>query len=132
MPPEPWPFPADTALDRARSIARSYREALRTADPGLCAALDHAARKYGEIWLLEKPITKFEDELHSAEEVAERVGVKPNTVRVWAKRQHINRYVTSSGGRYDLREVWEYLAQRRRARLKRDKPPETSNARNRL
>lgn len=128
MPPEPWPFPADTVLDRARSIARSYRHALRTADPDLCTALDNAACKYGETWLLEKPITKPEDELHSAEEVAEIVGVKPNTVRVWAKRQHINRYVTSSGGRYNLHEVREYLAQRRRARLARNKPPKTSNA----
>lgn len=46
-----WPAPDATALDRARAIARGYRDALHAANPQRAAILDAAAQRVGEGWI---------------------------------------------------------------------------------
>lgn len=46
-----WPNPNATALDRARTIARTYRDALQAADPQRAGILDEAAKRVGESWV---------------------------------------------------------------------------------
>ena len=47
----PWPDPTATALDRARAIARTYRDALSRAAPQACKHIDDAAIDRGEGWV---------------------------------------------------------------------------------
>lgn len=46
-----WPDPDATALDRARTVARTYRAALLKVAPQQTGILDDAARKVGEGWV---------------------------------------------------------------------------------
>lgn len=46
-----WPDPTATALDRARAIARGYRDTLARLDPATAATLDQAAARVGEGWV---------------------------------------------------------------------------------
>lgn len=46
-----WPDPDATALDRARTVARTYRAALVKAYPQQAHILDEAARRVGEGWV---------------------------------------------------------------------------------
>lgn len=86
-----WPRPADTAVDRARAIARQYRDELHRADPARCAVLDTAAREFGEgFWLLGVP--QYSDtELVTLAELAARLGEPYKTVWAWWRRGRIPR-----------------------------------------
>lgn len=87
----PWPHPGDTLLQRARRLAIAYRQHLKTANPDLCAALDDAARSYGETWICDNLITTPDDQMLTTAEAAELAGVDIETVRQWRKRGYISR-----------------------------------------
>lgn len=95
-----WPYPGDTPLQRARRWAQAYRQHLRTANPELCAALDDAARAYGDTWLVETLVTVNDDDLLTTAEAAELVGVDIETIRQWRKRG----YKSRSGDRQYLQK----------------------------
>ena len=46
-----WPDPRATALDRARAIARTYRDTLARVAPDACLHIDRAAVTVGEGWI---------------------------------------------------------------------------------
>lgn len=46
-----WPDPTATPLDRARTIARTYRNALVEANPQQASLFDEAAQRVGEGWV---------------------------------------------------------------------------------
>lgn len=46
-----WPDPQANALDRARAIARTYRDALTRAAPNAAGHIDQAAQSVGEGWV---------------------------------------------------------------------------------
>ncbi|MCZ2837151.1 hypothetical protein [Modestobacter sp. VKM Ac-2985] len=46
-----WPDPNATPLDRARAVARTYRDALVKANPQQAELFDSAARRVGEAWV---------------------------------------------------------------------------------
>ena len=80
----PWPWPVDTPLDRARKIATMYRRHLLTAAPAVCASLDDTCGGFGETWMLEKPdLIEPDDEVTTAE-AAELAGVPIERIRKWA------------------------------------------------
>lgn len=106
---QPWPNPQDTALDRARRVARQYRQALAEADPARCAAIDTAANLLGESWVAPTVVTTDEAWV-TAHELAEMVGVKVGTVYVWVQRGVIPIPVE---GRHNLREAQDALRNRR-------------------
>lgn len=87
----PWPYAGDTPLQRARRLAIAYRQHLRTTNPELCAALDEAARSYGEGWVCESLLTTPDDELLTTAQAAELAGVDIETVRQWRKRGYVSR-----------------------------------------
>lgn len=91
--PRPMAMLGDTALQRARSIARAYRQHLRTTNPAVCAALDDAVTAAGEAWwLVEHEITIEPDELLSTAEAAKLANVGQGTIRQWRKRGYIDRH----------------------------------------
>lgn len=84
----PWPWPVDTPLDRARKIAGMYRRHLATAAPGVCASVDAAAREFGETWMLEtEDLVEPNREITTAE-AAELVQVPVKRIREWACAEH--------------------------------------------
>lgn len=46
-----WPDPDANALDRAREVARTYRDALARVDPEAARKIDGAAQRVGEGWV---------------------------------------------------------------------------------
>lgn len=73
-----WPNPDANALDRARAIARTYRDALTAANPQRAAILDHAARRVGEGWVCDA-ITG--EQACTVSEAALMLGVSDSRVR---------------------------------------------------
>lgn len=117
MSKDPWPFPADTPLERARRITHSYRNALMSIDPKLCRHLDERAVQVGQSWVrpLETDLVDL-DEALTAEQVGEILGVAPRTVRMWGYRGHIERIDDDGRPRYRFRDVLDYLARTRQKR----------------
>lgn len=115
--PAPWPWPADTVLDRARRVAGSYREALLRADPLACAQLDDWAKAHGQGWAVPSPWPYGDEELITRREVADLLHVDLRTVYVWHRRGL--RYTdTADGVRVKVADLQDWLRQRRLARRK--------------
>src|SRR6266571_1876209 len=112
MTADPWPWPGDSPLDRARRVARSYRDALRHADPALCARLDHHSRALGQHWIVPRPLDHEPDDLLDAHAVADMCDVQINTVRVWHSRG-LRAITTPDGQRFRVGDVLDYHQQRR-------------------
>lgn len=112
-----WPWPADTALERARRIANSYRSALLTVAPDLCRTLDEKAVALGQSWVrpMETEIADL-DRMMTADQIGELLTIDPRTVRMWGYRGHIDRLGTKRAPRYRLRDVVDHLARARQAR----------------
>jgi hypothetical protein len=109
-----WPDPADSATDRARAIAYSYREALLEVAPDRVEMLDRMARELGEHWIAPQVDTATEGELVSTERAAELMGVDPSTIRSWGSRSFVP--VSRRPGGWDLEELRAYKASQRRRR----------------
>lgn len=114
---DPWPFPEDTLLERARRIALSYRSALLSIDPEHCRRLDDRAVELGQSWVrpLVSEVTDLDERL-TADQIGELFTINPRTVRMWGYRGHID--VLGEGGKplYRLGDVIDYLAKARQAR----------------
>lgn len=119
---ERWPWPGDTPLDRARRIARSYRDALHVADHHTCAYLDQRARDLGQGWIVPKPLGWDRDDLLTQDEVADMCDVRLATVRQWRHRG-MPTVDTADGLRYRVADVLDYHAQRRRRRAEKHDTP---------
>jgi hypothetical protein len=117
MKKDPWPFPADTAVERARRIAQSYRHALMSFDADLCRQLDEKAVELGQGWVrpLETDLADL-DEALTAEQIGAILGVSPRTVRMWGYRGHIERLDDDGKPRFRFRDVLDYLARTRQKR----------------
>ena len=119
-----WPRPADTAVDRARAIAREYRAALQHVDPARCAVLDRAAEAFGELWLT-GAVQYTDSELVTLAELAAQLGEQYKTVWAWWRRGRIPR---EPDGRFRVDDVLGALAdwQTKRGHINRqnaDIPP---------
>lgn len=110
------PFlPTDTPLDKSRTVARSYREALRMHLPELCARIDEHMVKLGQPWIVPQ-VAQYEfDDLLNARQAADYCGCEPNTLQVW-KSRGLKVTETSDGRRYRVGDLLEYQAGRRRKR----------------
>lgn len=102
----PWPFPNDTATDRARTLANALYEELEALDPERAHRARDRAHSYGERWL--GPQKAPDSPRLTRAEVAELAGVAPDTVSQWTTRGRITR---QADGRYLERDVHELLAQ---------------------
>lgn len=108
-----WPWPGDTATDRARRIANSLLGLLPADERAQWTARAHAL---GETWLGEDLITWTPDEVVTTKQAARILHVKPGTIRKW----HSLGYLPAKGrGRYVVADVLDCAAERRRNRQQR-------------
>lgn len=112
---QPWPYPQDTALDRARRIAWSYREALRTHDPAMCELLDNRARRFGETWVVPVETDAQPEKFYSAVEIAKILHIQADRVRQWGSRKQVPTIHGDGVTLYKLADCIERLAQARRS-----------------
>lgn len=88
----PWPWPNDTAADRARKIARMYRQHLHTLNPAICDQLDQTAAGFGETWMLEAAADETDDDRElTTTQAADLAGTTPKRIREWACTPHPDR-----------------------------------------
>jgi phosphatidylserine/phosphatidylglycerophosphate/cardiolipin synthase-like enzyme len=113
-----WPWPADTPLEIARRLLQSYRAALHIAAPDACSSIDEQAEQYGQGWVVPRIETVNPDDLLTAVDAAELVGVKVQVIYQWAYRDHIARHETPDGPRYRVADLLAYQANRRRERAR--------------
>lgn len=118
MAADAWPWPGDSPLDRARRVARSYREALRRIAPEECERLDHHARDLGQAWVVPQMFPYQPDDQLDAHEVAEMCNVQVNTVRVWRTRG-LPCVKTPDGQRFRVADVLTYQQNLRRRRARK-------------
>jgi len=111
----PWPFPADGALEKSRRVAAGYRAALAEFSPEAAANLDRHFASFGESWVA--PVEASDaDDLVTAAEAEQQLGIPAHRVRTWATRGHLER-AASSPSRYrigDVRAVAAAMRTRRR------------------
>lgn len=91
MKTDPWPFPADTTLERSRRIARSYRDALMAIDPEHCRFLDGRAVAVGQAWVCPTRLSADEaiealDSVLGPKELATLLGIPAATIYGWASK----------------------------------------------
>lgn len=113
--PDRWPWPADTALDRARRVAQLYRVSLAAVDPERCETLDQQVARFGQGWAVPSVSTHEDDDLLTAELAADAVHVKTRTIYAW-RQDGLPVVATPDGPRYRVRDIREFIAERRRRR----------------
>lgn len=116
-PPERWPWPGDSPLQRRERIAQGYRDALRRADPSTAQLLDDRCRAWGQAWVLADRAPLPDDQLLDTAEVAQHRGVEPRTVDQWRHRDGLAATETPDGVRYRAGDVADFLRSRRAGRL---------------
>lgn len=119
MSADPWPWPADTQLDRARRIAQSYREALLELDAARCMQLDDRARSLGQPWVVPELLTIDHDTVMNATDLAVELHIPAATIRGWAHRGELPKISMIRGVGYRFGDVLELMAARRRSRIGR-------------
>lgn len=77
-----WPFPREDSTERARRVARTYREALYRVEPQACGVIDDAARSAGERWVL--PYLGSADDWVAVRDAAALIGRSTRWVYLWA------------------------------------------------
>lgn len=120
MSDDPWSFPADTPLERARAIARSYRAMLHAHAPERAAQLDRRAIELGQGWVAptELPADAVEDALDaelSAADIEHFWRIPASTIRAWATKGLLERRCAHDGSpRYLVRDVLDVQSRARR------------------
>jgi hypothetical protein len=117
-----WPWPSDSALERARRIAGSYRTAVLAVDPDMCARLDATAIRLDQGWVVPEKSTEqdLDGELKTGQ-VAARCYVTEKTVDAWAADGLPFRKDSAGLRWFRLGDVLDFDAKRRRQRVEREK-----------
>lgn len=102
----PWPW-EDTPLKLRERVALSYRALLERADPEACAKLDAEMLEYGQRWLVPQIIPYQDNDLLTADLVADYRGVALKTVYVWRQRGLPSRK-TPDGIRFRFADVRDW------------------------
>lgn len=121
-PPQPWPWPADTPLERARRVALIYRNTLIEHGLGDVAHhLDRAMVRYGQGWIVPGPAVHAPDDLLTADLAADMMAVSRRTIYAWRERG-LTVVSTPDGPRYRVRDVIAFAAEQRRRRIRGSRP----------
>ncbi|KAB2583995.1 hypothetical protein BS297_17770 [Rhodococcus erythropolis] len=115
-----WPNAADRPVDVARRVAQSYRTALESVSPELCAQIDAQAVEVGQGWVVPNAVPLNTDELMSAKDLEAILFVPAATIRTWAHRGLLSKRTAEDGSPvYLVSEVLAHNARTRRARKER-------------
>ncbi|MFF0822387.1 hypothetical protein ACFYUR_18655 [Micromonospora haikouensis] len=85
---QPWPYPGDTATDRAQKIAHMYRAIANAANPDACAEADATAQLFGETWVIPQTVTAEDTDAITTAEAAQLANVSEDVIRQWACTPH--------------------------------------------
>lgn len=115
-----WPFPGDSALDRAKRIAQSYRAELMAADPATCELLDGRAKAVGEGWVIPTLISVDVDDWVRVDSASELAGRSKDAIHKWIQRGKL-KSIKDEYGRATVRvgDVLDVVAEYRRERARR-------------
>jgi hypothetical protein len=102
-----WPWPSDTALARARRVAQAYRSALEAISPETCATIDAQMTHFGQRWIIPQLVTYTDNDLLSADLVADYCGVALKTVYEW-RRRGLPSVTTPDGIRFRFSDVRQW------------------------
>lgn len=114
-PHDPWPWPQDSIVDRARRVAASYRHALADHAPTVCEQLDEQSRRLGQGWVLPAPVYEDND-LLDTDLAADYLHVQPRTVDEYHRRG-LRATSTVDGVRYRVGDLKEFVRDRRKRRI---------------
>ncbi|MDP9144592.1 MAG: helix-turn-helix domain-containing protein [Actinomycetota bacterium] len=109
-----WPWPGDTATERARRIANSLLALVQ--DDRERSAWIGRAHAVGETWLGGDLLRWGTDDVISTEEAARLLHVGPSCIRKWHSDGHLPNV---SRGRYRVGDVLDAAAEMRRRRAAR-------------
>lgn len=104
-----WPWAAESVLERREHLARIYRDALMKVAPEVCLRLDADAVRFGQAWIAPQKVIYEEDDLLTADLVADHEGVQPRTVDLWVSRG-LRVTSTPDGNRFRLGDVQAFRA----------------------
>lgn len=88
---DPWPWPADLPVDRARRIANSLLAELAEIRPEHARQHVAAAHRLGQTWLGSTLVTHEPDQAITTREAAEMLCVSEGVIRLWACTPHPTR-----------------------------------------
>ncbi|MDP7729513.1 hypothetical protein [Mycobacterium sp. TY813] len=125
---KPWPWPGDTAEDKAKRIALSYRQLVFTITQGRCAdpagelhRLDQHWAEHGHYWPRPQPQPVDDDDWLYAADLAHLIHKAPTDIYRWARRGHIDQRVSADGcSEYSLASARRYLDEQRNRHRKTD------------
>ncbi|MGE5830642.1 MAG: hypothetical protein ACM30G_20080 [Micromonosporaceae bacterium] len=80
-----WPWPGDTATERARRIANSLLGLLPAEERGVWTERAHAL---GETWLGETLVTRSNEDEITTRDAAAMLSVGEDTIHQWATKRH--------------------------------------------
>jgi excisionase family DNA binding protein len=107
-----WPWP-DSPIKKRERIALTYRHHLETIAPALCSAIDTEMLEYeGNTWLVPRLVTYLDDELLTADQVAEYCDVSLQTVYMWRAQRGLPSIKTRDGIRFVFAEVRKWKSSR--------------------
>jgi hypothetical protein len=111
--------PGDSREQRARRIAALYRQQLEASDPAACRALDQLMYDAGEYWVADRrPLDP--EELLSAPDLAQYLGIRQYDLRNWSNRGHIGKYTADDGSPlYSTGEVLAHMASKHATRAEK-------------
>jgi len=94
-----WPSRGDTALDRARIVARTCWQALHRRDPGAATELASVFAAVGETWLAPPAAPALDPgEWVPAARIAGVLQVQPQRVRKWGQRGQVPHKIDPATG----------------------------------
>lgn len=113
---DPWPWPADLPVDRARRIANSLLAELFEVRPEHARQHVAAAHRLGETWLGSALVTYDNDQAITTRQAAALLCVSEGVIRLWACTPHPTRpghMLLARAGRrgraqtYIVRALWD-------------------------
>jgi len=103
----PWPFPGEGRLVRARRIAVAYRVALNAINPAECQRLDAQFTAWGETWCIPRVVTYDPDQWLPPKDAADVACISTDTLRQLRARGRIDGRLVDGHYEYQVRDLWK-------------------------